>query len=304
MPRKHVLAATDLTPAELLQIFKRAESFKRGEAFVPPLTGRILASIFYEPSTRTRFSFESAMLRLGGQCISTENADMFSSIVKGESLEDAARVMSGYADIIVFRHKENGSARKAATAAEVPVINGGDGTNEHPTQAYLDLFTIWEATRGRFESNEVRILFFGDNLHSRTVNSLARLLATHAKQVGIKVLQASFTGTSDFGKPQSKTIDDLTRSGIEVDTWEQDAPQDFNVVYVTRSQKERHSENGGEILVFAPGPELRSDAIILHPLPRNEELPVALDADHRAWYFRQANNGLYVRMALLEFLLK
>jgi len=237
------------------------------------LKGKILASIFYEPSTRTRLSFESAMLRMGGQVITSENAAQDSSAKKGESLEDAIQVIGGYADVIVLRHPEKGSAERAAQASSVPVINAGDGSGEHPTQALLDLYTIHKEL-GKIDGLHIAVI--GDLQHSRTIHSFLELLKVYSD---IKV------STEDF--------DSIL-------------PQ-VDVLYMNRVQKERLAKGDNEhspyTLDASALKKLSKKAIIMHPLPRVDEIATSVDKDPRAAYFRQAENGLYVRMALLQYLL-
>ncbi|MEK6892682.1 MAG: aspartate carbamoyltransferase [Nanoarchaeota archaeon] len=172
MVMKHLLESQQFDQKLLFHLFSQAELFRRNPA-LKPLNGKTMATLFYEPSTRTRLSFESAMLRLGGQVISTENAKEFSSAVKGESIEDTARIVSAYADCIVIRHYEDGAAKKAASVSKVPIINAGDGKGQHPTQALLDIYTIFKEI-GRIEN--IKIAMAGDLSSGRTVHSLSYLL--------------------------------------------------------------------------------------------------------------------------------
>jgi len=312
MSPRHIVSASDLTKNELYELFQSAAAHKRnleiGKGILPSLRHKILASVFYEPSTRTRFSFESAMKRLGGDVISTENAEQFSSAAKGESLPDSIQVISGYADVIVLRHKTNGAAQEAARVSEVPLINAGDGTNEHPTQAFLDMFTIWEAGKVRLPRRGLHVLFYGDNKRGRTVKSLARLLATHAESAEVDIDRITFGGLQDLGDVGPEVTAFLEANGIEVANCGNVPATDADVVYLTRSQKERPMSSGTEGVIdyVSYGPEqaslLPEHAIIMHPLPRTElELPKSLDSDQRSFYFPQAKNGTPVRMALLEF---
>jgi aspartate carbamoyltransferase catalytic subunit len=265
------------------------------------LRRRIMATLFYQPSTRTRLSFEAAMCRLGGTVISTENAKEFSSAAKGESLEDTIRVVAGYADVIVLRHYELGSSERAAALDAVPVINAGDGPGQHPTQALLDLYTI-ERELGRLSG--LKVAMVGDLKYGRTVRSLAYLLS-------------KFEGTTLYfvAPPICQIGDDikahLAEKGVpfsEVGSLD-DVIGEADVIYQTRIQKEAFSfeELQGEyeetFRRFIITPELvsrmRQEAIIMHPLPRVKEIATSVDGDRRAAYFRQAKNGLYVRMALL-----
>jgi aspartate carbamoyltransferase catalytic subunit len=258
--------------------------------FGTSLRGRILASVFYEPSTRTRFSFEAAMLRLGGQVLSAESAATGSSAAKGESLEDAVRIIGGYADLIVLRHPEVGAAARAARVSPVPVINAGDGAGHHPTQALLDLYTI---------RKECGRLKFG-----RTARSLALLLARYP---GNELTLVS----PDELRLGEDVRQELLRSGVSVRD-ERDlssAVGGADVLYQTRIQRERFAslteyERVRSISVVDPGlmRRLPEHAILMHPLPRLDEIDQAVDGDPRAAYFRQARNGLFVRMAVLHWL--
>lgn len=301
MPR-HIVEVGQFSRNDLEFLFDRADAMRDISQPDQRLAGRILATIFYEPSTRTRLSFESAMLRLGGSVISTENAREFSSAIKGESVEDTIRIVEGYADAIVIRHYEQGAAARAASVASVPVINAGDGPGEHPTQALLDLYTIRHAL-GR--TDNLRIALVGDLRYGRAVRSLAMLLTRSA---GIELV---------FVSPAEVSMGDdvrlaLTKAGIpfrdESDL--KHAVGDVDVVYQTRIQKERfasedaYKRNKGIYIVDEETmTELPSSAIVMHPLPRVDEISPAFDTDPRARYFEEAHNGVYVRMALLETLL-
>jgi len=266
--------------------------------------GRIMATLFYEPSTRTRFSFESAMHRLGGSVVSTENAAEFSSVAKGETLEDTVRILNGYADVLVIRHHEVGSAKRAASVSRIPVINAGDGAGQHPTQALLDLYTIHKEI-GSIDG--LRIAMVGDLAQGRTVRSLAYLLSK------FQDIRLYFVAP-----PLLKMKEDILAHLREKGVWyteETDLDRvlpEVNVVYQTRIQKERFGDRIGDYekcrgvyLIDSESLRLmKPDAIVMHPLPRLDEITMEVDKDPRAAYFRQAQNGLYVRMALLTTVLK
>lgn len=267
------------------------------------LAGFIGAMLFYEPSTRTRLSFEAAMHRLGGRVIGTESAGHFSSVTKGETLEDTIRVISGYADVIVLRHNETGAAARAARVSTMPIINAGDGTGEHPTQALLDLFTIRSELPDLHEFNVVMV---GDLKHGRTVHSLARLLRWYP-------VRLIFVAPESLRLPEEIRLE-LIEAGVnifETPDLKSVLPH-ADVVYMTRVQKERFESLDAydaikdcyrldASMLATTKPTLK----ILHPLPRNQEIAIDVDLDlARAAYFRQANNGLFVRMALLEHLLR
>jgi aspartate carbamoyltransferase catalytic subunit len=297
----HVVEAQAFNRGMLEELFDSAQAMERvverGGSKV--LDGDIMASLFYEESTRTRFSFETAMLRLGGSIISTENARQFSSVSKGETLEDTIRILSSYADVIVMRHYESGAARRAADTSRVPIINAGDGTGQHPTQAFLDLYTI-QKELGRID--DVSIAVVGDLANGRTVRSLCYLLAKY-RNVRIYMVAPEVVRMRDDIKEY------LVRHDVrfsEVDDLRAVAPQ-VDVVYQTRIQKERFGDRAEDYLaargVYIVDRDLlsvmRPDSIVMHPLPRIDEITVEVDADPRAAYFRQAQNGLYIRMALL-----
>lgn len=282
---------------DLSAIFALTETIRQNPArYRDAAAPYILATLFYEPSTRTRLSFEAAMARLGGHVISTENAAEMSSAVKGETLADTIRIVSGYADIIALRHFEAGASDVAAEAALVPVINAGDGAGEHPTQALLDAFTI---AHRRQQLDDIVVTFVGDLAYGRTVHSLALLLA-------------NFTGVEiRFVAPQLLQappwlIEQLEKRGVRIRALFDlsEAVEGSDVLYVTRIQKERFSNKMTHAdTAYTVEPrilhQLPSTALIMHPLPRVQELPQAVDADPRAVYFEQARMGIWVRMALL-----
>jgi aspartate carbamoyltransferase catalytic subunit len=304
---RHVYEAQQFD-LELLEIvFNTADNMKKALSGATPyarvLENKIMASLFYEPSTRTRFSFESAMSRLGGKIITTENAKEFSSAAKGESLYDSTRIMNGYADIIVMRHHEAGSAKKAAEASNIPVINAGDGAGQHPTQALLDLYTIKDSFKG---ISGVKIAMVGDLRYGRTVRSLSYLLAKY-ENVTLYFVSPSVCRMEEDIK---EYLNRHQVSWQEEDNLEQVLPE-IDCVYMTRVQKERFinpedykEATGKYILTYDKVQLMKEAAIIMHPLPRVNEIPPEVDNDPRAKYFEQAQNGLYIRMALLYLLLK
>ena len=264
---------------------------------------QLMATLFYEPSTRTRFSFEAAMHRLGGRVISTENAAEFSSVAKGETLEDTIRIMNGYVDVIVLRHSEVGTSKRAAAVSRVPIINAGDGVGQHPTQALLDLYTIHKEI-GSIDG--LKIAMVGDLAQGRTVRSLAYLLS---KFNDIKMYFVA--------PPLLKMKEDILEHLQEHGSWFTEETTldrvlaEVDVVYQTRVQKERFGDRIADyeicrgIYVIDQNSLrlMKPNAIIMHPLPRLEEISMEVDQDRRAAYFRQAQNGLFVRMALLTALL-
>ncbi|WKZ37229.1 MAG: aspartate carbamoyltransferase [Anaerolineales bacterium] len=266
------------------------------------LKGKILANLFYEPSTRTSSSFTAAMERLGGSVIPI-NEVKYSSVTKGESLSDTVRTLECYADVIVLRHPETGSAAIAAKAARKPVINAGDGTGEHPTQALLDTFTIFEEL-GAGQVDGMTVTMLGDLKYGRTVHSLARLLSLFK----VKLNYVS----PDILKMPKEVMDEVGAKGIpqaEFSTLEKVLPE-TDVLYVTRVQKERFEDPADYEKVknaFVIDPAImkaaKKDMIVMHPLPRVTEISMDFDDDPRAAYFRQMEYGLYVRMALLAMVL-
>ncbi|CAM8995171.1 unnamed protein product [Rhodiola kirilowii] len=300
-----VLEAQQFDRDILNAIFEVAREMEGVEKNSPGtiLKGYLMATLFYEPSTRTRLSFESAMKRLGGEVLTTENAREFSSAAKGETLEDTIRTVEGYSDIIVMRHFESGAAKKAAVTAVIPVINAGDGPGQHPTQALLDMYTI-QREIGRLDGIKVGLV--GDLANGRTVRSLAYLLARY-KDVKIYFV------SPDVVKMKDDIKDYLTSTGVE---WEEstdlvEVASKCDVVYQTRIQRERFGERmdlyeaarGKYIVDKTILQAMQKHAVVLHPLPRLDEITVEVDDDPRAAYFRQAKNGLYIRMALLKLLL-
>jgi aspartate carbamoyltransferase catalytic subunit len=299
---RHVVDVGQFDRAAVETLFEQADRMRELPRSAAPLAGRILATIFYEPSTRTRLSFESAMLRLGGNVISTENAREFSSAIKGESVEDTIRIVEGYADAIVIRHYEQGAARRAADVATVPVINGGDGPGEHPTQALLDLYTIRHEL-GRIDG--LRVALVGDLRFGRAVRSLALLFRL---TTGTELVFVSPPAVP-MGRDVRQVLDEHGVSYRDESDLLQVLPE-VDVVYQTRIQRERfatpeeYESARGVYVVDAPAmARLNPSGIVMHPLPRVDEIVPEVDADRRAAYFRQAHNGVYIRMALLASLL-
>jgi aspartate carbamoyltransferase len=264
------------------------------------LKGKILANLFYEPSTRTSSSFAAAMERLGGSVISI-NEVRYSSVAKGESLPDTVRTLECYADVIVIRHPEVGSAAIAAASAQKPVINAGDGVGEHPTQALLDAFTIHEEL-GSLEGLTVTML--GDLKFGRTVHSLARLMSLYGARL--------YYVAPDILRMPAEIIQELKGKGVVQS--EHVSPEgvigETDVLYVTRVQRERFeseevydSVKGAYVVDAGLMRRAKERMIVMHPLPRVNEISTEVDADPRAAYFRQMEYGLYVRMALLAMVL-
>lgn len=263
------------------------------------LKGKIMASLFYEPSTRTRFSFESAMLRLGGSVITTESAKEFSSASKGETLEDTIRVINNYADLIVMRHFEEGASKRASLVSNIPIINAGDGPGQHPTQALLDLYTI-KKEHGKIDG--ISIAMVGDLRNGRTIRSLSYLLA---KYNNVKIY---------FVSPRALRVGDdikeyLTRHKTFYNETEdlKSVIKFADVLYQTRIQKERFKTEkeykkykGCYVVNLNTAKEMKTNSIIMHPLPRIDELLLEVDNSPKAAYFKQVGYGLLIRMALLK----
>jgi aspartate carbamoyltransferase len=300
---KDILSVKQFTRQDLEDIFGVAHEMREMVQRVGSfdlLKGKILANLFYEPSTRTSSSFTSAMERLGGSLIPI-NEVHYSSVAKGESLPDTVRTLECYADVIVLRHPEVGASEQAAKYARKPIINAGDGVGEHPTQALLDLFTIYEELG---EPDGLTVTMLGDLKYGRTVHSLARLLSLYEVEINyvspeiLKIPPEIITEVDEKGIPQA-----------EFTTLESVIPG-TDVLYVTRVQKERFEDQSDYEMVksaFIITPDTMSTAkermIIMHPLPRVGEISMEIDDDPRAAYFRQMEYGLYVRMALLAMVL-
>jgi aspartate carbamoyltransferase catalytic subunit len=303
---KHIIEAKQFSDRKLLgEIFKRADYMEKkdvkGKA-PQSLKGKRVASFFYEESTRTRFSFEAAVLALGGKVISTEKASQFSSVAKGETLIDTIKTLNCYVHAIIMRHNIKGSAKIASEVSTAPVINAGDGQGEHPTQALLDIFTIKKEI-GRIDNFSIAMI--GDLKYGRTVHSLTYLLESRK---GVKIY---FISPKILRMPE-EYIKGLKDSGIQFEETEDmhRLLDKVDVLYVTRIQKERFENpeeyeqvKGAYTINEETLKHIKKDAVIMHPLPRVTEIDPKIDTDPRAAYFRQAQNGLYIRMALLDMIL-
>ncbi len=298
----HIIESQQFDRDGLEALFRLAREMEKRSKKRTTLQNKVLITLFYEPSTRTRLSFESAMIRLGGSVISTENAASFSSAAKGETLEDSIRVVSGYGDVIVIRHPESGAAKRASMVSEIPVINAGDGTGQHPTQSLLDLYTI-QKELGSIDG--ITVAMVGDLANGRTARSLSYLLA---KYKGVRIIFVSPPNV----RMGNDIKEHLSRHGVsfeESDNLEAVA-RNANVIYQTRIQKERFSDpaeyekaKGVYIINKKIMDALPAGSIVMHPLPRVDEIHPETDADPRAAYFRQAHNGLFIRMALLSLVI-
>ncbi|MGI5990849.1 MAG: aspartate carbamoyltransferase [Methanosarcina sp.] len=298
LKNRHVISVKDFSREEIDYILDTAEKLEpvaKGEKRLRLLDGKIIALLFFEPSTRTRLSFEAAVHRLGGQVLHLGSVEA-SSVMKGENLADTMRVISNYADIIVLRHPLDGSARMATEFASVPIINGGDGSVNHPTQTFLDLFTI----RRESHLEGLKIAMAGDLKYGRTVHSLCHALSLYGAEM-------TFVSPPELRMP-SEIVRDLQKNGISVK--ETDSLEEIignvEVLYMTRVQKERFLDPEeyekvknklkitGDLLSTAD-PNLK----ILHPLPRVDEIFPEVDSTPHASYFKQAFYGIPIRMALL-----
>lgn len=301
---RDIVSIGDLDKGEIRAVLDQATAYElaltQGER-LRALDGRVLATVFYEPSTRTRLSFESAMHRLGGAVVSVAEAKSSSSAAKGETIYDSGRMLESYADVIVQRHPAVGSARALADAASVPVINAGDGTGEHPSQALLDLFTI-ERERGTLDGLTVAMV--GDLKNGRTVHSLSKALA-HWKARLILCAPRALSMPADL-------VADLRGRGLVVVETENmpAALGQSDVAYVTRIQQERFEAveeymayKGVFVVSAAALAGAKPGITVMHPLPRVDEITTDVDALPNAAYFRQARYGVYVRMALLAMVL-
>lgn len=290
-----VISIHDLGRAEIEQVFSRAAEIEPDPAL---LRGKVMASLFFEPSTRTQLSFAAAMERLGGEMIGFAGAEA-TSLQKGESLRDTIKMVERYADVIVIRHPLEGSARFAADVAEIPVINAGDGANQHPSQTLLDLFTM-KRFCGRIDGLHIGLV--GDLKYGRTVHSLATALAKFA-DVRLRLIAPPLL------RMPPRILEEIAPR-VELEEREKLDLKDLDVVYMTRIQQERFPDieeyekvKGAYILDRRTCEQLKPDAIIMHPLPRVAEIAPEVDALPQAKYFEQAGNGLPVRMALLSLIL-
>ncbi len=299
LAQKDILRADQFSREEISLIMKTASGFEHeldGEKALETMRGKILSTLFFEPSTRTRLSFEAAMLRLGGEVISVAEAKS-SSTAKGESLYDTIKTVEGYADVIVLRHPRIGAAAEAAAATDRPVLNAGDGAGQHPTQSLLDFYTI-EKEQGRVKGLTVTLA--GDLKHGRTVHSLADLLASYD-------VHFVFASPRALCMPP-EIVEKLKAKGVSVIETESlaEAVAVSDVLYMTRIQRERFDDpseydrlKNAYILTKAMLARAKKGMTVMHPLPRINEIATEVDSYPGAAYFRQAANGIPVRMALL-----
>jgi len=298
----HVINSQQFSLPLLTELFARTHQMEKivARGGTKDYASKVMATLFYKPSTRTRFSFESAMYRLGGTVLSTESAKEFSSEIHGEQLEDTIRIISTYCDVLVLRHHQEGGAERAAAVSTVPIINAGDGTGgQHPTQALLDLYTIYDECK---TIDGISVALIGALDSGRTARSLAYLLSKFER------VRLYFVAPDEM-QIKKDILDHLD----EHDVWYHctsnpaEALPHVDVVYQTRIDRERlrqSSISSGQYnlnsVVLA---SMKPNSIIMHPLPRSVEIDSDVDRDPRAAYFRQARNGLFVRMALLTMVL-
>ncbi len=299
---KDILHGNQFTQKDIEAIMKVAAGFEKelkGKGALNLLKGRILATLFFEPSTRTRLSFEAAMQRLGGGVISLGSLES-SSVAKGESLTDTAQTVAQYADVIVLRHPRQGSAKEAADAVSIPVINAGDGTGQHPTQALLDIYTIRKEL-GSLKN--LKVCLAGDLKYGRTVHALAEVLSLFGARL-------YFVSPSMLRMPEEITAG-LRSRGIEVTETEDllQAASLSDLIYMTRIQKERFSDlgeyeraKGSYVINNRFLSQLKKEITLMHPLPRVDEINPEVDEYAGSAYFRQMRNGVFIRMALLAMI--
>lgn len=301
MKLRHVIESQQFTVPNLMELFARTREMEKivRRGGTKDYHDKIMATVFYKPSTRTRFSFEAAMHRLGGDVLSTEFAREFSSEVQGEQLEDTIRIIGGYCDVIVLRHHEQGGAQRAAAVSPVSIINAGDGEGgQHPTQALLDLYTIYNECH---TLDGLSVALIGALDRGRTVRSLAYLLGKFER------VRLYFVAP-----PEMQVKDDILSylDSHNVSYAMSSSPEEVlphvDVVYQTRIDHDRLSQSSVDVSQYNIGgdvlSQMRPQAIIMHPLPRSVEISSVVDQDPRASYFRQARNGLFVRMALLTMI--
>lgn len=299
----HLLDSNQITEGDIDLLISKADQYRKDgfDKVEESCQGKILATLFFEPSTRTRMSFESAMLRLGGQIITLENGDV-SSVKKGETLHDTGRIVSNYSDIIVCRHPTIGSIKELATYATVPVINAGDGANQHPTQSLVDLYTIFCEKK---RLTNLRIGILGDIKHSRTIYSLLVLMRYYSNNHFTIISHPSLAldvTKKNFLEQQGNKVEETSDLESSISK--------LDVLYVTRVQQERFQSKeefekvknaycvNRQIVKYA-----KPDLTILHPLPRITEIDPMIDDLPQAKYFSQANYAVYIRMALLSLMI-
>lgn len=299
--QKHIISISELSRAELELIVRTAGQLK-AEPKPTLIKDKVIASCFFEPSTRTRLSFETAVQRIGGSVIGFDNGGNTSLAKKGETLADSVQVIASYVDAFVMRHPQEGAARLASEFSNgVPVINAGDGSNQHPTQTLLDLFSIFE-TQGRL--NNLNIAFVGDLKYGRTVHSLTQALAKFDNN------RFFFVAPEALAMPDY-ICEELDDAGLQYSLHSdmESVISELDILYMTRVQKERFDESeyahikSAFVLTAAMLQDARSNMKVLHPLPRVDEITTDVDKTSHAYFFQQAENGVYAREALLALVL-
>lgn len=298
---KDIISIRDISKEDINKILIRSEEMEKlmKSGSSGKLNGKILATLFFEPSTRTKLSFESAMFHLGGNCL--DFSEKMSSLIKGESFSDTIRIVDSYCDVMVIRHEHEGSARFASEIAKNPVINAGDGANQHPTQTLLDLYTIKKA-KGKIE--DLNIALIGDLKYGRTTHSLAYALAMFGANL-------TFISPAELKMPRRVTeeIKEKFNAKIEIKKeLNKETTGNYDIIYVTRIQKERFpdpQEYGRVKGTYKITLDVLGDeTLVMHPLPRVDEISKEIDNTNHALYFKQASYGIPVRMAILDLLLK
>ncbi len=299
MKNKSLVSIVDFSKTDYLKILSTAAEFEKN-SYQNLLNGKVIATLFFEPSTRTRLSFESAINRLGGRVIGFTDSSS-SSVTKGETLYDTIRVISNYSELIVMRHPLEGSARYASEITQLPVINAGDGANQHPTQTLLDLYSI-QKTQGKL--NNLNIVMVGDLKYGRTVHSLLMALS-------------EFDANFYFISPDELKMPDeyklhLEKTGLSYHESRDldDTINEADIIYMTRVQKERFSDpieyektRNAYVLKNDMLKGTRNNTKVLHPLPRVNEIDIGVDMNPKAYYFEQTENGVYVRQAIISLIL-
>lgn len=307
---RHIVEAQQFNKKTLQEIFSSADRIKEHSEHRRPLEilrGKILGNLFYVRSIRTMFSFDTAMKRLGGEVINTENGDNFSSELAGASLEDTVRVVGSFVDVIVLRHYQSGSVKRASEVSPVPIINGGDGPAQHPTQALIDLYSI-EKLRGGIDG--LSILFIGDLMNSRSIRSLTYFLAKYS---GIRIYLASPRTLKIKDDIKDYLTEQIVSFAESFDSAEEliEIASKVDIIYITQIPKDHF---GDRIDDYEQSKEifrvnlnlmkvLKKDTFIMHPFPRRYELPIEIDRDPRAIYFGQVRYGQFLRMGLLCYAL-
>ncbi len=299
MKNKSLVSISDFSKKEFLEILERATDFEKN-SYQDILKGKVISTLFFEPSTRTRLSFESAINRLGGRIIGFSDSSS-SSVTKGETLYDTIRVVSNYAEMIVMRHPSEGSARYASEITNLPVINAGDGANQHPSQTLLDLYSI-QKTQGKLD--DLKIFMVGDLKYGRTVHSLLMALSEFKTSF-------YFISPDELRMPDEYKLH-LSSKGLKYhESRELDENiKNADIIYMTRVQKERFSDpieyektKNAYVLRNEMLEGTKKNMKILHPLPRIQEIDIDVDKNPKAYYFQQTENGVYVRQAIIALIL-